>query len=104
MSIESALYQWEEGQRRIREADPVTARRLDRAADVVAGELRRRLGGSFTLDELVALYGEGTDWATDIANSAGGGYDSTTAVDAAFNRYSRGAADYAGGRRSFERR
>ena len=67
-------------------------------------ELRRRLGGSFTTDELAALYlEEGTDWAFQIATRVAPGdpfaWDMTTVTGAAFARYVREASDYAGGRR-----
>jgi hypothetical protein len=35
-SIENARFQWEEGEARIREADPRESRELDRAARLVA--------------------------------------------------------------------
>ena len=50
--------------------------------------LRRRLGSTFTLDELVSLYSSSPDFGADPA----------WLVDAAFARYAREAADYAGGR------
>jgi hypothetical protein len=91
--IENALFEWEEGEARTRDS-----RHLDRAARLVVQELRRRLGGSFTLDELADLYGEGTDWLTDMLLQRFGS-ETTTAVNAGFFRYARLASDYAGGRR-----
>jgi hypothetical protein len=87
-ALENALYNWEEGDRRLRDAGDSERRRLERESDEVVDELRRRLGSTFTLGELADLYGAGTDWAR---------YDSS-AVDAAFLRYSREAADYSGKR------
>ena len=75
------------------------SRDLERAADVVVDELRRRLGSTFTLDELADLYARDTDWATELAARRAGSADATTVVDAAFARYAREAADFAGGRR-----
>jgi hypothetical protein len=98
-TIENALFQWEEGEARIRLADAGEARELDRAAELVLGELRRRLGGAFTLDELAGFYGEGTDWASDLVLQRFTGTESTAAVNAAFLRYARWASDYSGGRR-----
>jgi hypothetical protein len=95
-AVENALFQWEEGARRLRESGEL---RLQAAADSVFEELRRRLGGPFTLGELADLYGEGTDWATDIAERRFAGTESSYVVDAAFGRYARFASDYAGGRR-----
>ncbi len=41
---------------------------MERVVDALVDELRRRLGGPFTSDELARLYVEqGTDWAFDIA-------------------------------------
>ena len=98
-AVENALFQWEDGERRLRDAGDVERRQLRVAEDAVFEELRRRLGGSFRLAELANLYGEGTDWAEDIAERSLAGTDSTAVVDAAFARYARFAADYAGGRR-----
>jgi hypothetical protein len=97
--IENAMFQWEEGEARIRQADPREIRELDRAALHVADQLRRRLGGTFTLDELADLYGEGTDWVADDVQSRFWGTDSSAAVNAGFLRYARRASDFAGGRR-----
>ena len=98
-AVENALFQWEEGERRLRAADdPVRGQLIDAQARVYE-ELRRRLGGTFTLGELANFYGEGTDWAEDVADRAGAGTDSSTVVDAAFGRYARFASDYAGGGR-----
>ena len=62
-------------------------------------ELRRRLGSSFSLAELIDLYGANTDWASDVARSAGAGTDAAQVVDAAFGRYAREAVDYPAVRR-----
>jgi hypothetical protein len=96
-AIENALFQWRDGERRIA-ATPEPARTdLDRAADAVVEELRRRLGSRFVLDELAAFYAEGTDWALDLARRHAAGGDAATVVDAAFNRYARESSNYAGG-------
>lgn len=68
------------------------------AADAVLHELRKRLGGVFYLAELADLYGEGTDWASEVAQRHAAGTDSSWAIDAAFASYARQAADFAGGR------
>lgn len=97
-AIENARFQWEEGERRLRQADEPTRSDLERAAWVVLDELRRRLGSSFTIGELADLYGSGTDWADDVAQRRQAGTDSAAVVDAAFNRYAREASDFAGGK------
>jgi hypothetical protein len=97
-ALENALFQWREGERRIAAtAEPARAR-LDEAATAVVAELRKRLGSSFTVDELAELYGTGTDWATDLADRRGASTEAATVVDAAFGRYAREASDFAGGR------
>jgi hypothetical protein len=98
---------WREGQRRLALADPRERAALDRVTDEIVVELRRRLGGPFTADELARLYGEqGTDWCFDIATRVAPGnpeaWDLTTVAGSAFARYLREASDYGGGRRIVE--
>ena len=93
-ALDNALFQWEDGERRVRERGD-----LEGPTFAVVEELRRRLGSSFSLDELAGLYGSGTDWATDVAAGAGVGADASAVVDAAVARYSREALDYSAGRR-----
>ena len=97
-AVENALFQWEEGEHRLREAEDPARRQLEAAVELVLDELRRRLGSSFTVGELADFYGEGTDWAADLAERRFAGTDSTHVVNAAFRRYAREAADYGGGR------
>jgi hypothetical protein len=90
---------WQEGERRLAQADPGDRRAMERAVDVVVDELRRRLGGSFTTDELAALYAsQGTDWAFGLATRAApanpAAWDMPTVAGAAFARYAREASDY----------
>ena len=54
-TLENALYQWRDGDRRLAEASEPARADLDRAADVVVEELRKRLGSSFLLEELAAV-------------------------------------------------
>jgi hypothetical protein len=97
-AIENALYQWREGERRVARASEPAQADLDAAADVVVEELRRRLGSSFVVDELAALYAKDTDWALALARRNAAGSDAASVVDAAFGRYVREAKDFAGGR------
>lgn len=90
--VDLALDQWRVGQSRVG-GDP----ELADAADAVLAELRRRLGGAFYLAELVELYGEGTDWASEVVQRHAQGTDSSWAIDAAFARYAQQASDFAGG-------
>ena len=103
MPYETAVAQWHEGLRRLAEAPPEQRRMLERVTRRIEDELRRRLGGRFTSDELAALYDEGTDWCTDVAVATAPdepyAWDVRTVGDAAFGRYLRAATDFAGGRR-----
>jgi hypothetical protein len=104
MRFEEAIGLWREGERRLSGAEPEERRALERVIDAVVDELRRRLGGLFTADELALLYSrDGTDWAFDVATRVApadpAAWDMTTVVGAAYARYVREASDYAGGRR-----
>ena len=96
--LQNAFFQWEEGERRIGESDPRTKSGLEAAVRLVLDELRRRLGSSFSVEELADLYADGADWAGDLARSRMVSGDAASAVDAAFARYAREASDYAGAR------
>lgn len=97
-SVDNAVFQWEEGGRRLRGASDGDRRRLERQVDAVLDELRRRLGSSFTIEELADLYAADLDWAAELAGGQLAAADATWVVDAAFERYAREAANYAGGR------
>lgn len=102
--LENALYQWEEGHRRLRElsGERRAAARLHRAVEAIRDELRRRIGATFTAAELADLYARGTDWCLEAARWAmpeeGADLDPQAVVDGAFYLHLRGATDYAGGR------
>ena len=100
-AVENALFQWEDGERRLREASEPARSQLERAVMVVLDELRRRLGSAFSIEELADLYARELDWASGLAQAQGAGTDASWAVDAAFSRYAREAANYAGGRTRF---
>lgn len=103
MSYEAAIQSWREGERRLDRADRAQTRVLERVTQRIFEDLRRRLGSTFGVDELVALYDEGTAWAEGLAMQVAPAdpwaWDARTVVDAAFGRYVREASDYAGGRR-----
>lgn len=99
--LANALYQWEEGARELAAIEDPRRRRLaDRVTAAIRLELRRRIGPTFSAEELADLYGEGTDWAQqiaiDVAPAASG--EAQTLADAAFWSYLRGAGNFAGGR------
>lgn len=105
MPYETAIQEWQAGERRLRAVraeDPDLARTLDRVTDAILSELRRRLGGPFTSAELVALYDAGTDWCLSLAVSVAPddprAWEAGVVADAAFARYLHEARDYAGGR------
>ena len=100
MILEAVRHEWESGYSRFESAarDPATARRLNRQLEVVMDELRRRIGQTFTLEELAAAYERADDWARDAVSehAAAPGWPQTLAMveDAAFHLYQRGAVDY----------
>ena len=97
-ALDNALYQWGEADRRLRDSSAPEREELERAVRAVYEELRRRLGATFIAADLAALYGEDLRWAEDTARGASLTADLTTAIDCAFARYTRMAADWAGGR------
>ncbi len=104
LRFEEVIGLWREGERRLSRAQAADWPALARITDAIVVELRRRLGGTFTAQELVDVYAEqGTDWCFDIATRVApndpAAWDMTTVANAAFARYLREASDYAGGRR-----
>jgi hypothetical protein len=103
VSFETALYQWQQGGRRLAAAPASRSTTLERVIDALVSELRRRLGGRFTTTELVDLYEAGTSWCLQVAMKVAPedpwAWEAGVVVDAAFARYLHQAADYAGGRR-----
>jgi hypothetical protein len=95
-----AKQEWEEGSRRLEAAreDGPRYRQLLERLELVLDELRRRLGQTYTLAELVAAYGESERWAREVleerATAPGWPRDLTLVLAAAFDAYQRGAIDY----------
>jgi hypothetical protein len=95
---------WQDGLRRLAQAEPRERALLERIVDAIVAELRHRLGGPFSVQELARLYiEEGTDWCFAIAVREApndpAAWDVTTVAGAAFARYAREARDYSFGRR-----
>src|SRR5215471_18329139 len=97
--LDLARHQWEEGRRAVERArnDRGKYAALSRRVDVVTGELTRRIGQTFTLAELAAVYESSDRWVLEAIDDAfpdeSPGQVSTVA-DAAFDRYARRATDY----------
>jgi hypothetical protein len=102
--FENAIYQWQQGERRLARSAPERVALLERVTGTIVAELRRRLGGRFSSEELVELYERDTAWCLQAAMEAAPedpwAWDSAVVVDAAFARYLHEAGDYAGGRRT----
>jgi hypothetical protein len=101
--FDNAIYQWQRGERRLDAASPERRPLLEAVVSALVAELRRRLGGRFSAEELVGLYERGTSWCLQVAMTLAPdepwAWEAGLVVDAAFARYLREAADYAGGRR-----
>jgi alcohol dehydrogenase class IV len=99
--IEAVRHEWEDGYRRFEAAsrDPVAAERLNAQLEVVTDELRRRIGQTFTVEQLAIAYDRADAWVRDAVSehAATPGWPRTLALveDAAFHLYQRGAVDYA---------
>ena len=99
-TLESTRHEWEEGNRRLQAAvgDRTLYGRLLAEVELVLEQLRRRVGQSFTLDELASAYGDADRWVQaaliEAEPAPGWPARSTIAQDAAFYLYSRGAVDY----------
>jgi hypothetical protein len=98
VDVELARQQWADGYRRLQRLanDPAAAERAHADLDVVIAELRRRVGGTYTLAELADAYARADDWVREtIEERAGVARASSLAGDAAFHLYARGALYYA---------
>lgn len=97
---DSARQEWEEGYRRFEAAsrEPAAQERLLRQLEVLTDELRRRVGQTFTIEQLAAAYERADAWALDAVSehAANPGWPRTVAMvqAAAFHMYQRGAIDY----------
>jgi hypothetical protein len=98
--LESARLEWERAYRDLLDAgrDPAEDERLRAQLEAVTAELRRRVGGTFTLRELADEYSAADRWAREVlAEQAAPGWSRTLATveGAAFHLYARGAVDFA---------
>ena len=98
--VELARQQWEQSYRELArgpESNGIDEGVLEQI-EIVAEELRRRLGGPFTLAELAELYDGSARWTYEViakrCPGPGWSRSATAAADAAFHLYARGARDY----------
>lgn len=98
-TVDLAMMEWEQGQRRLEQLDVPPQRELIYRAvvDEIAAELMRRLGQTFTLEDLAREYAHSGSWARGVAQrttDAVWAHDLTIVADAAFARFARNASDY----------
>ena len=100
LALEVVRSEWDDGYRRFRDLsrDRVAADRLSVQLEVVTDELRKRVGQTFTLEDLAAKYAAADEWVRDMVSERAPtpGWPRTLAIvqDAAFHLYQRGAVDY----------
>jgi hypothetical protein len=97
--LASTRLEWEHAYRDLEESarDPARADRVRLQLDALIAELRRRVGGTFTMGELADEYVGADRWARDVLAEQGipGWPRTLTLVEgAAFHLYARGAVDY----------
>ena len=97
--LASTRLEWEHAYRDLEEVarDPASADRVRSQLEVLTAELRRRVGGSFTIGELVDEYARADVWAHHVlAEQAVPDWPRmvTLVEGAAFHLYARGAVDY----------
>jgi len=97
--VESARIEWEHAYSDFAEVarDPALDERVRAQLAEVTTELRRRVGGVFTLGELADEYARADRWARDVLSEQGlPGWPRTLSLveGAAFHLYARGAVDY----------
>jgi hypothetical protein len=97
--LESARLEWERAYRDVLELlrDPASEQRVAPQLEAITLQLRRRVGGTFTLSELAETYAMADAWARDVlSEQAAPDWPRTLALveGAAFHLYSRGAVDF----------
>jgi alcohol dehydrogenase class IV len=98
--VEVARQEWEEGTRRLEAAreDRRRYQQLLELLELVLDELRKRIGQTYTLAELVVDYGDADRWAREVleerAETPAWPRDLSVVLAAAFDAYQRGAIDY----------
>jgi hypothetical protein len=99
-SVAVARHEWADGTRTLESTRDDVRRyhQLLELLDLILDELRKRVGQTYTLDQLAAAYGNAESWARELLDERstrpGWPRDLTTVLAAAFDAYQRGAADY----------
>jgi hypothetical protein len=100
IALDQTRREWEQGHRRLQQEMRETPRgdAVLTEVEAVMAELRRRVGGSFTLAELADAYSSAEIWSreavTETQPASGWPRRLAMVTDAAFHLYSRGAVDY----------
>jgi hypothetical protein len=100
VAVETARAEWEEGHRRLEElaGDRRRYRLLLEQVEAVLDELAKRVGATFTLEELARAHADADEWVREVlaerAASPGWPRTLTMVENAAFHVYQRGALDY----------
>ncbi len=97
--VESARLEWERAYRDLAEVsrDPTLEQPMRSQLATLTAELRRRIGGPFTMRELADEYAAADWWVRDVLSEQGvpGWPRTLTLVEgAAFHLYARGAVDH----------
>jgi hypothetical protein len=98
--LEIARQQWRSARQRLEQLrrEPRLYHRLVDQVEAVTDELRRRVGRTYTLAELVRAYYGAEAWNLEVLERAdpepGWERNAALVTDAAFAVYARGAADY----------
>jgi hypothetical protein len=100
-SVAVARHEWEDGTRRLEAARDDVRRyhELLELLDLILDELRKRVGQTYTLEQLAGTYRDAESWARELLDERsslpGWPRDLTTVLAAAFDAYQLGAVDYA---------
>ena len=98
--VEVVRQEWKEGSRRLEAARDDRRRygQLLELLELVLDELRKRVGQTYTLAELVGTYSDSERWAREVLEERAvmqdWPRDLTRVLAAAFDAYQRGATDY----------
>ena len=98
-SVDLALMEWDQGRRKLERLDVPPKREAvyREVVDEIVAELTRRVGQTYTLDDLAREYATSAAWCRLVAHRTTENvwaHDLTIVADAAFARFARGAQDY----------